>query len=230
MMISHDGQKSKGDSETLISFTPLKTALGPKRTQYRFQPQLQLFTKTYIRISLSLGPPHLLARLSRLFYDCGIALTCLTLPNYLPAVWLGAAVSAGLSFWWPSDSPTQNQQRCVFTPEIDIKLQYPLVENSLSLSYTAADKFGPGRRGSNLTITFIPWCQILRIYGYEKIERDWDLVGWVQFNPLRNGSKDLLFPSNSIIYFVSSYIKMAFFNIQFIFSKKINTLYREKNV
>lgn len=99
MMISHDGQKSKGDSETLISLTPLKTTLGPKRTQYRFQPQLQLFTKTYIRISLSLGPPHLLARLSRFFYDCGIALTCLILPNYLPAVWLGAAVSAGLSFW-----------------------------------------------------------------------------------------------------------------------------------
>lgn len=52
-------RKSKGDSETPISLTPVKTALGPKRTQYRFQPQLQLFTKTYIRISLFLRAPHL---------------------------------------------------------------------------------------------------------------------------------------------------------------------------
>lgn len=85
MMISHDGQQiEKGNSETLISLMPIKTAPGPERTQYRFPPQLQLLTKASIRISLFLRPPHLLARLSKRFYDCGITLTCLTLPTISP--------------------------------------------------------------------------------------------------------------------------------------------------
>lgn len=90
----------------------------------------------------------------------------------------------------------------------------------ISIILYSRGKVWTREKREQLKITFTPWCKILCTVHTDtkKIERDWDLVGWVQFNPLRDRSKDFLFPSNSIIYLVSSYVsKDGYIKIQLIF-------------
>lgn len=83
--LPHQADYPKGIPKNMTSLPPLKTALDPKRTQYRFQPQVQLLRNWHQDLLFSFGPLTCWQDWTEpTSFVHGIEPTCLTLPSISP--------------------------------------------------------------------------------------------------------------------------------------------------